>query len=258
MAGLLYFRRGLLSQPTLADVEALGLSHAFDHQPAKRDCTGPGPSGTPGVVFADARRMGDAPIGYYPKEQTWWAVPTLDGKETEIWIGWHKRMRPTPADLARVEQLPGLDVKLGDEQNWMVPTLQEWRGEGGGFCALPRPVTRDAAGKWGMGDVVPRYKQLWETGLKFWDVLIEGMKASTSDVFTYEFEGLHDFAVDLLAWNYAVSWMEISALELFLPHSAARVDEAAVDYPTFRDWLQKKSEGPATSDGDSSSDGAGE
>jgi hypothetical protein len=108
---------------------------------------------------------------------------------------------------------------------------------------LPRPVTRKADGAWVYGDVVPKYRAIWECGTRYWETLINAVSGSANEgMVSYDFPGLFDFACELLALNYVVSWVEVSALQMFLPDSGARIAEAAVDWPTFRSWFQKKTE----------------
>ena len=268
MAGTLYFRPGPLVKPSLDDARALGLSHAFTYRPTAREIIGRGPgpaespggiagksTGTPGVVFADASRMGDAAIGYYPDAQTWHQVDRPAG-EPELYVGWYTDQPPTPADLLRAEPLPGVPVKLGDGREWLVPVLQEWRGDDDPMCRLPCPLTRRADGQWMRGDVVAAYRETWDRACQLWDVIIAAMRETPAGGKTgYAFAGLHDFACELLSINYAVSWPEVSALELFLPATAARVCEAAIDLPTFIDWVQKKTEAETPAGGSTASAG---
>lgn len=250
MAGLLYFRPGLV-KPTPDDIRELGLEHAFTRHPASRDCIGKGPSGVPGVVFADPERMGNASIGYYDKDQEWRPIPVAEG-EPKVWIGWYRDQKPTPADLARVNQLDGHRVALGDGNAWLVPAVQEWTGDDGRTTKLPRPVTRRGDGVWVYGEVVPKYQAIWTAATKYWETIIATMSGAEDPEAT-RFLGICDFACELMALNYVVSWMEISALELFIPETAERIADAAVDWPTFKSWFQKKTE--EASAGDDSSPG---
>lgn len=215
---------------------------------------GAGPNGKPGVVFADAARLGDATIGYYgPERQTWKPIPVAEG-EPSLYIGWYNAMPPTPVALARRDQLNGRAIRLGDGGEWILPTLREWRGDDGASCCLPRPVTRTASGAWLYGEVLPAYLALWNQACALWDALIEAVSRdgdSDRGYVSYEFPGLQDFACDVLSLNYVLSWREVSALGLFLPGTAASIAESSVDFPTFRAWIQKKTERAAAGENSS-------
>jgi len=252
MAGILYFRSGSTVRVTLDDVRALGLEHAYDRQPTSREQIGCGPSGKSGVVFADPDRMGAGGIGYYPDQQTWEAVPVEEG-EPVLWIGFWNDNRPSPQDLARKEQVTGPRVRLADGQEWMVPLVQHWE-EDGKRCALPQVVKRLAKGTWVCGEIVPKYRAIWEASQRFWGVLMSMYEAAAGGDRTedYQFDGLYDFASELLGLNYAIGPLEVSALGLFTSDDMAQnVILQAISWPVLMDWLKKN----AAASGDDSSAG---
>ena len=141
-------------------------------------------------------------------------------------------------------------MRLGDGSDWIIPFVQEWSD--GARCSLPIAIKR-FAGKWVLGDVREEYRAIWETAQRFWQTLLDASTSAKNGKFSYEFDGLLDFAADLLALNYVIGKEEIGVLELFGTDAAqSRACETAVDWPTFVEWLEKKS---AESDGDSTSRG---
>lgn len=235
MAGLLYFVSGSTVKPRPEELAALGLQ--FDHPPTLAECIGRGPSGKPGVVVADPHRV--ERIGIYLDDQHWEAVPVLEG-EPRLYIGWYRNAKPGPADLARKSQVAGPRVLLADGNEWMVPLVQDWSEEDAARAiALPRAVKRAADGKWVKGDVEPTYQALWEAAQEYWQVLCSAVEDGSMQ---YEWEPLFDYACALLAVNYSLTPLDVSALTLFTTDNVAqRVTNAAVDWLTFVEWLEKKS-----------------
>lgn len=235
MAGLLYFISGSTVKPRPEEIESLGL--AFDHPPVMAECMGQGPDGKPGVTVADPNRV--PRIGVYLDEQHWEPVPALEG-EPKLYIGWSKKFPPTPQDLARESQVQGPRVKLADGNEWMVPSVWEWSADDATkSLTLPRAVKRSAEGSWVYGDVVPAYKAIWTAAQEYWQKLLDTVSDGQS---SYEWPPLFDFACELLRTNYSILPMDVSALTLFTSDNVAqRVCNAAIDWLTFVEWIEKKS-----------------
>ena len=263
MSGFLYFRPGNASQVSLDEACELGLAHAFDKKPTTREAMS-GPSGTAGAVFADPRRLGDQPIGYYPDKQEWHAVPVAEGKP-RLYIGWYTSSVPGPTDLAREKQLPGPELELGDGQAWQVPLLREWDTlDAQGYCVLPSRMIRTADAKWIRGEVLAAYQSIWDQANKYWESVMgvlatseETDADSNADSRTVEFAFDHivEFACELLGLNYMIGPLEVSALGLLIDDGmTTQITNAAVDLPTFIEWVAKKNEeadaGVNTSAGD--------
>ena len=236
MAGLLYFLNGDMTRPQPEQLEALGLK--FDHPPAPCECIGRGPGGKPGLTLADPHRV-NGRIGVYLAEQEWHAVEPLTG-DPRLYIGWYKDQKPGPADLVRANALDGPKMTLGDGNEWTIPLIQEWNDSA--RCKLPAAMRR-VAGQWVLGDVQDEYRAIWTKAKAFWETMLDAAQQASDKGFSYEFPGIIDFAAELLAINYVVSPDDIAALGLFTNDGLVpRLCEAAIDWPTFEEWAQKKSE----------------
>ena len=244
MAGFLYYLPELDRSIKIDDARAAGLGYAFARRICGNTFHTTEPFGGPGVVFADPDRV--AKIGFY-KEQTWRPVP---GKP--YWIGFYPERRPGPADLARPKMLDGHFVRLADGNDWLVPVARGWHDEDGGagwYHAVPRTADLDDAGNWIQGDVVAEYRELWDLATAWWDVKAAAADAVADDAggervavpwSLNTLAGSLDAAVAALAVNYRLSKFEVAALGLFDTHSAQRILDAVVDWPTFARWLEKK------------------
>jgi hypothetical protein len=142
-------------------------------------------------------------------------------------------------------------MQFGDGNEWTVPLVQEWNE--GARCKLPAAAKR-FAGEWVIGDVREEYRKIWATAQAYWQTMLDASESVKDGFFRYEFDGILDYAADLLSLNYVIGREEIGVLELFGNDGiAARICEAAIDWPTFTGWYEKKSAeyaGESTSPGD--------
>ena len=271
MAGLLYYLPGEDAQRphsvTRERVDELGLGHAFDG--AKFTPSGvhqKGPDGGSGVIVADGSRVDK--IGYYPERQTWRKVGG-----SAVYVGHYRDQRPTAADLARAELVDGVPLKLADGDLWLIPLARGWNGSEqntGWYHGLPRRNDVDDAGQWVPGDVLPRYKRLWEVATSWWDakqaaiaaaaLREEGSSQRGEETIGAEFDfndfgGLNDAAAYVLSVNYRVSKTEIGLLGLFDTETAERILDATCDWNTVVAWVQKKTLDTLRADTSSTDDG---
>lgn len=246
MPGLLYYIPGR-SHASLADAAELGLEYAFEQDLSPRRVTGSGPDGGQGLIVADAARVPD--IGYYPDRQEWIKIP---GSPVGAWVGRYTDLEVQPEDLARLELLPGHPVRMGDRQEWQVPTARAWSAGGESpswYEALPHRAGLDEEGKWVMGQVAERYRQLWETAADYWDKFWSAAgTAEPVDVagqeegcrISFDFEGMADAAVVVLAANYRLDRAEVALLGLLEQQTPEEILNAAIDWPTFVEEVVKK------------------
>ncbi len=244
MAGFLYFLPGADRAPGLDELDAAGLAYAFDRKPAARQVTA-GPDRLAGWICADEGSVPIAQTGYYADRQTWRKIP---GREA--WIGRYQDVPIAPEDLARPEQLGGHLVTLADGREWLVPVARGAADEAGQlvwYNPLPHTSKLDDAGRWVRGDVVDRYRPLWELAVE-WDNALASALAQTDDdaqdddrvSLIIEFENVHPAAVRALAFNYRIGDCEADALGLLTEKLAAEVLGATVDLPTRLEIIKKK------------------
>lgn len=251
MAGLQYFVPGAPAGFGLADARAAGLGYAFDQHFAARTIMGAGPSGGPGVVFADDSRV--KRVGVWLEEQRWMPVPA---SERRIHVGCERADPPTPEDLARPRMLAGHPVRLGDGQLWQVPAAVAHAEIDERMVprqALPNRISVDADGEWRRDQVVDEYAALWDVALRWNDELVAAWRiqqdgADGADAsgtagaaeLTFDFGALNDAALLALAVNYRVSKAEIALLGLFADGVPEEILMAVIDWPTLLAWQKKK------------------
>lgn len=229
MSSFLYFVPGLDKPASLEDAASAGVAYAFESK-GRLQCApinGRTPTGSPGMLLFDQQRLGAAPPGYRPDEQTWRKIP---GSET--WAGFYKEHRPTPESLARSEQLTGELLNLGDGQQWLAPQLKVFAGEQGFQPAYPLIADLDENGNWVSGGASPASAKME----KLFERLMDGMAGeglSTND-------GL-DMACQLLAINYAIDRVEAAMLRLLETNETlGRILRVASDWDAAMEWAKKK------------------
>ena len=247
MAGFLYFLPGVQTG-SLAAARAAGIGYAFGPSVTSVGVTR-GPDGSPGCVVADAQRV--PTVGYHPDRQKWRIVPG-----SAAWVGYchlDKEPLPGPEDLIRPPEdlVRGHPVLLGDGRRWIVPIVRgvvEEDGQPIGYCALPRSIDWDDAGKRIDGGVLPAYEALWNAAAKWFDLRcsldVEERKKLLEETWAGE------SALLGLTTNYAIGKAEAGILHLLNDRNEFDVLNAMIDEPGR--CAIKKKEGPA---GSSTSDG---
>lgn len=233
MAGLLYFVPGAAGQLTLEQLRAAGLGQAFDSNPFCRAVSGETPSGTPGLVVGDRRRMGDHPVKLLTAEQTWRKLPGL-----EAHVGWYDAAPPTPADLVRPRTINSLSWPFADLNDWMIPLVRICDAAGECRCLLPTRYDLDDAGQLVAGDIIETYRWLWELTEPFWQAMVG--EEEIDDQACLECAGA------LLRTNYYLDWREAGRLGLFgLEFGPAAMVALAVGAPTWKRWVDSKKKTPS-------------
>jgi hypothetical protein len=244
MASLLYFVPNRQTGLSAEELRAIGLGHALDGS-VHQQTVSAGPGGNGGVVLADGQHCDPARVRYVPAEQDW--VETPFGS-----LGRWKSDAIGPADLIRDKPLNGHFVELADGKKWLCPVARTHGTEAGAVCwyhSLPRSVSMGTNRKWKPGTVVPRYRRLWEICQAWWDVraasAVTAQTAELGDTIRFDFDGLHESAVECLATNYRLGPDEISVLGLFDSGSARAILDALIDMPALialTEELEKKTE----------------
>lgn len=203
---------------------------------------GPGDNG-PGVVCA---AQGASRPGFYPDSQVW--HPCDDGN----WmVGWDASTTPKPASLARVEQIAGHLVTLGDDQDWLVPVARSFPIG----TALPEALVIGPNGEL-VSEPLPKFAQISQSAERVWEAFMaaserEGVDDGIQDDRDLEVADAFDIATQALALNYHVSKWELSALRLMTTDTMWGVLRALIDFPAIEAELKKNlgATPPVTSNG---------
>jgi hypothetical protein len=197
------------------------------------------------VILAAAESCEPGRLRYAPDEQEW-----LEG--AGFWVGRWKAEIIGPADLIRRKPLDGHFLELADGAEWLCPVARSHVIEGGAVRwrhKLPRRVGLGADRKWLPGEVLPRYRRLWDLALAWWDARLVSAQANANvgETIRFDFDGLYGAAAECLAANYRLGPDEISMLGLFDSDSARKILDALIDLPTItalREELEKKTASP--------------
>ncbi len=233
MAGFIYFVDGMTPACRESELDKIGLRYAFPSTPDVRQaCNGPGNQS--GRVLARPGVSGR--VGYFPDQQTW-----IPSENEQFWIGWENGAKPTPADLARDDQIPGEFVEMADGNEWLIPTardFQEVDGFAEWYTLLPQKMQR-RYGEWIQGDVIDRHRDLWIAAEECWNECLSAMSSGSGLLISM------DCAVTALQTNYHVGFDEVSELGLLTstgPHLMGIVN-ALTGLSKYMHWAQKKTSG---------------
>lgn len=225
--------------------------YAIGERVAKAAVTGAGPSGAAGLLFADPERLEPQHLAYRPDVQRWRRDPSqpADGPAGEIWVGvYTDHRRPTPEELARSPLIPGPRLVLPDSHVWTIPKARQYEQHPDHgllcYCPLPKRLTLDDAGEWVSGEVIPRFRKLWELAAAYAEAeeLAAAEAPPDADTVVFTFDGLNDLAVAALAVNYHVGPVEIDLLDIFDVETRTRLIDTVLDRETWRRLLQKKTD----------------
>jgi hypothetical protein len=243
MAGFLYARAGTKPIDAKA-IDALGLRYAITGPVQNRETNSKGPNGGPCCLFAEESRQAGKSVGYYPDQQTWRKMPTIEGRP-ELWIGYWNDAKPTPTDMARRQMLRGASLKLADGNHWQIPIVrryddaaQRWESE------LPALLDFDDAGNVVRGAPVAAYASLWEATAPLADEQF-AQDSGESDAKGLDEQQLYRAVVALLQANYVVALPELAMIgALADDESIATIVMVAVRYNALIGWVedQKKTE----------------
>ncbi len=215
-----------------------------------------GPNGEAGILLASSKSPSVPPekLRYDAEVQTW-IPPNPDDEDSPrpYWIGFYTDNPPTPADLARDEQLDGEDVQMADGNLWHVPHARRFtfksfeRYE----CLLPR--------RWGLspktghieGNVLEKYQKLWELSGKIAEIRLEpwlGLEKPTGEEKTklMMWEAWEITAI-AIGTNYRVGFWEVMALALVSDKSLTALFDAILDFASLKklaESLTSKKNGP--------------
>jgi hypothetical protein len=179
----------------------------------------PGAAGPDGGTGLLACRDGEMPR--YAKEGQRWQ--RLD----QTWVGLVEGEQPLPADLLRPEPIDGHLVKLGDGNEWLIPTARKCPTG----TALPQAVVLGPDGGW-ITEALPQYASFWTKAGAIFDAFCKAQTEKSAVL-----EDAIDIAIEALAFNYYVGPAEVSLLRLFTTTNVWRdVCGAIIDWPSWVEY----------------------
>jgi hypothetical protein len=225
----LYYRPGHNRSVSFDDIKHWGLEYAFDKAPVSGQCQGGTPDGGSGQVFIGQRTNGEVPLVNMEK-QTWRKLPG-DRMGAPVYVGFWNENKPTPEELVRPAILSGYQYTLADGHQWNVPLVRRY-GDDGHSCALPRMLDFDDEGKPIDGEVVSKYRGLWDLTKPIVDDLLATYELGELPEVPLTQKQAVEIAVSLLQVNYRVSLPEMVLLEA-LPNDStvSGLCSCACDWP---------------------------
>lgn len=245
MASPLYYLPGR-KQASPEAIRAAGLGYLLDGAGGLPSAEVPhsGPDGKGGCMAALVPHgAGEVAISALVRGLTWAQLPG-----SQAWLGWRAEDPPGPTELARREQVDGHEVELGDDRRWLVPVARCLDGG----TRLPRRLAWDGA-EWSAGEVLERYRALWEASGRIWDAIRDAAGGAADDVSDAAVAARPTFteecnvACAALAVNYRLGAGEVSLLGLFEERAEIRAIKALIDWPTLAEVKKKLAAAPASS-----------
>lgn len=236
----LYYRPGHTRSVSFDDVTRWGLGYAFDKQPFSGACQQKTPDGNNGQVFIAAKRDKEIPNMNLDK-QTWREMPG-DREGAPVYVGMWNDHQPTPSELEKPDGLPGYAYTLLDGHEWSIPLVRRY-GDDGHYGTLPRLLDFDDAGNAIDGEVIEKYRHLWELTGPIVDDLLATYDIGPDQETPLTKQQAANTAVNLLATNYRVSIAEVALLGL-IPNDAtvSGLCALACDWPELLSRLPDDSE----------------
>jgi hypothetical protein len=238
LSGFLYFIADMMDAPEPDKLKAAGIAHAFENSPAYRAIGGSGPSGGGGMLLGTEHTAMGETIGYYPQRQTWRQHPLFP----PTWLGLYNEAKPSPDDLVRKEQGRGYRIRMGDEQDWLIPTALKFmeQGDGGGYVnILPHRMALDEQGRFARTTVQERYAGLADKAQAFFDWYV-GIVSGGDEKITVEDADIAALVVEALSINYRVGSVEIDTLGLLTEQTIMQAGRAVIDWPFYVEHCKKK------------------
>ena len=233
--GLLYYISGVRSSPLANDLKECGLDGqivgGFVHTEIFLD-------GTQGAVFClKGKCSGNEKIGFYVDEQKWTNIPNEDGKTSRLWIGYDINNKPIPKDFLKEDALEGHYLKLGDDNEWLIPIARRFN-QG---CLLPKSTSMLVRGRVDVC-IVDKYIEIQKIAEQAFLMLnldyektiekLDGVIDTDANFF--------ESCVKVLSTNYNVDYRDVSILKLFNTDSTIEVLKMFVDWPYIEELLNSQ------------------
>ena len=190
------------------------------------DCfQGPGPNHQDGWIYI---RTSPTQRGPLDGEIEWLSALPVDGPAGRYHIGFAKGQNPTPMDLARPYQFPGVWRSLGDGHRWLIPIPKQ----------IPPAMVYQADGTIGFQPLRQMHghfiRATYVDQVHAWEKLL-----LSADGFTQiNVDELMSFAMEALKVNYFITPEVINRLQLLTTQLAKEIMFAAVGAITAKDLAE--------------------
>lgn len=234
----LYYLPNQTRPPKPEEFAEIGIDHAFETA-ERHTVPSKGPDGSSGMIVAP--NPGD--IGYYPDRQLWRKAIGLD-----YWVGMPRDWQPKPGDLARRSMLDGLEVKLTDDQLWLIPRARQYNGNEDAiqaFVTLPHSLDAGDDGEVLVGPVLRKWEFLQSIADDFYD--FHHRQENEEADKRFDFDGIVRAACEVIGANYRLRGRECFMLGLLCENSAIEILRALIDDDSLRFLIDKKKEALASS-----------
>lgn len=138
---------------------------------------------------------------------------------------------PSPADLARAEQIPGKSITLADNRKWLIPNARVITEFGSAVCNLKSSFDLDdETGDWIRGQVLQPYRKIWDHANGYLNSKMEAIaNAEPGEMISWEIPDWQAMVVDALQVNYRVSARELATLGVLVTGLANDIARVLVD-----------------------------
>lgn len=241
MGGFLHFVETELQGLSSDELKACGLGHAFTKAPASRSSKLALDGNPPvaGLLLWQSSDFKDGQ-GVNVDKQKWRLRGTFDGRR--VWTGFNTDDPPTPEGLALGRRLRAFSWPDASGREWWVPIVGDVDESGGHDPVLPREVDFREDGTPTRGEVVARYRDLWNASSPLWAAMVETASCDTAEATA--------FAIKCLASLYRVSHIELGMLGVFSEegeHSPEGLAANAIGYFNYTQWREAKNGDPLSS-----------
>lgn len=239
MAGFLYFRSGDQRTLTREGVAKLNLAYAFPSGIQCVQVNSNSPSKSQGLVFADPARHEGKRVGYFPDQQTWRKLPTVEGRP-ELWVGYWNDAKPRPGDLARDKFVRGINCSLADGNKWHIPVVRVFDGPQEKWVSeLPSAWVDDGQGNLIRGtEPTAKHIHLWDVTAPLADAMFVVAAGDPGE--WPDDQAVGRAVVALLQTNYVVGASELDFLEVVGTEEAFAIICTATRYDVLSDWMDQK------------------
>jgi hypothetical protein len=229
---LQYFVRDSIE---FADLSSIGLAHICEDASkfVKRQvlsCIG-----DYRFAIGSTETISEPRIGYFPTRQEVQDFGTFAiARDTEA--------KFDPACLLRSTSISSHPWKDWQGNTWQIPIARRWVDGSGGpqfACELPRYLTIES-NTWVYGNVLPKYKSLWDLASKFFDGIVDSERSvAPGENYKIAVPSIDDVCNFVFGSNYRVSQYEMAFLKSLTIDSVFTICNLVIDQPGLES-IQKK------------------